>query len=346
MSTVDPCTPMSGQPVNLALQGGGAHGAFTWGVLDRLLEDDRLSIEAISGTSAGAMNAALVANGMVVDGRAGARAALHYFWESVSKAARHSPFQRTWYDMLTGNWNLDHSPALLIAEIVQRLTSPYQFNPLDINPLRDIVDHCIDFDAVRACENLRVFVTATNVRTGKPRVFRHDELTLDAVMASACLPFMFKAVEIDGDPYWDGGYMGNPAIWPLIYDSVSRDIILVQINPMERPGTPTTAREILNRMNEIVFNGNLVREMRAIHFVTDLIDQGKLNSNEYKRLLFHIISAEEELRPLSASSKLNAEWAFLTHLRDIGRQTASTWLDSHAGQVGLASTVDIAARFL
>ncbi len=346
MSSADICTPLAGHPVNLALQGGGAHGAFTWGVLDRLLEDHRLSIEAISGTSAGAMNAAIIANGIVVDGRDGARALLAHFWERVSEAARFSPFQRSWYDMLTGNWSLDQSPALAVAELVQRLLSPYQFNPLDFNPLRDIVAECIDFDAVRACDRLQVFVTATNVRTGKPRVFRHDELTLDAVMASACLPFMFKAVEIDGDPYWDGGYMGNPAIWPLIYNSQSRDVVLVQINPMERPGTPTTARDILNRLNEIVFNGNLVREMRAIHFVTDLIDEGKLSSNEYKRLLFHIISAEADLRPLSASSKMNAEWAFLTHLRDIGRRAAGEWLDNHADMLGVKSTVDIAERFL
>jgi NTE family protein len=262
--------------VALALQGGGSHGAFTWGVLDRLLEDERIVIEAVSGTSAGAMNAAALAAGYAQAGREGARRALDRFWLSTSERATFSPFQRTLLDRLLGRWNLDHAPGYLWFSLLGRLFSPYQINPLNHHPLRDILARQIDMDAVHACRALRVFVTATNVRTGRPRVFGQTDLSLDALLASVCLPHLFQTVEIDGDPYWDGGYMGNPAIWPLIYGCQTADVVLVQINPLIREGVPRTALEIDNRMNEIAFNASLMHEMRAIAFVQRLLEQDAL----------------------------------------------------------------------
>jgi len=333
------------KPVNLALQGGGAHGAFTWGVLDRMLEDDRIEIEAISGTSAGAMNAAVVADGIMRDGPEGARTALRDFWLAVSKAGRNSPIQRTPIDVFMGNWSLDNSPSYLFFDLLNRVVSPYELNPLNINPLRDLVAGQVDFERVRACDRLKIFISATNVETGRVKVFRRAELTPDAVMASACLPFMFQAVEIDGVPYWDGGYMGNPVLFPFFNNCSSRDVMIVQINPVERAGTPQTAREILNRVNEITFNSSLLREFRAINFVSRLIEDGKLDPDEYKQILVHHVTADEELKPLGASSKLNAEWAFLSHLHDIGYRAAGDWLDAHYDSLGDRSTVDVRSFF-
>jgi len=329
------------KPINLAFQGGGAHGAFTWGVADRLLEDGRLRVDAISGTSAGAMNAAVIADGFTRDGADGAREALEAFWHAISVAALASPVQRTPIDMLLGNWSLDFSPGLLAFDLVSRLVSPYEFNPLNINPLRDLLEEHVDFERVRRCTELRLFVTATNVHTGRVRVFENDELNCDAVMASACLPYVFQAVEIDGVPYWDGGFIGNPALYPFFYETATPDVVLVQINPVERAETPTTAREILNRMNEISFNAALLKELRAIEFVTRLIDNGKLSSDEYMRVRMHRIGGDGDLAALSASSKFNAEWKFLTHLRDIGREAADAWLQAHFDDVGTRATFDL-----
>lgn len=331
--------------INLGLQGGGAHGAYTWGVIDRLLEDERLDIEGVTGTSAGAMNAVVLADGIAKGGREGAREALTEFWRAVSKTARSSPIQRSALDVLFGNWSLDTSPTYLFFDVLTRFSSPYDFNPFDINPLRDVVKQQVDFDAVCAVKDVKIFVAATNVHTGKIRVFDHEDIDLDAVMASACLPHVFKAVEIDGVPYWDGGYMGNPPLFPLFYKCSASDTIIIQINPIERPETPKTARDIVNRLNEITFNATLLRELRAIDFVTRLIDDGKLDHNEYKRVYLHRISADEDLKPLSASSKLNAEWAFLTHLRDIGWRAADHWLAANFDRIGTESSVDLRAEF-
>ncbi len=331
--------------INLGLQGGGAHGAYTWGVIDRLLEDERLEIEGVTGTSAGAMNAVVLADGIAKGGREGAREALTEFWRAVSKTARSSPIQRSALDMLFGNWSLDTSPTYLFFDVLTRFSSPYDFNPFDINPLRDVVKQQVDFDAVCAVKDIKIFVAATNVHSGKIRVFDHEDINLDAVMASACLPHVFKAVEIDGVPYWDGGYMGNPPLFPLFYNSSASDTIIIQINPIERAETPKTARDIVNRLNEITFNATLLRELRAIDFVTRLIDDGKLDYNEYKRVYMHRISADEDLKPLSASSKLNAEWAFLTHLRDIGWRAADHWLAANFDRIGTESTLDLRAEF-
>ncbi len=331
--------------VNLALQGGGAHGAFTWGVLDRLLEDGRIEIEAISGTSAGAMNAAVVADGLMHGGEEGARAALRRFWKAVSEIGQWSPLRRSPIDMFMGNWSLDMSPAYLAMDLMSRLASPYDLNPLNINPLKDLIADQVDFDAVRSCDRVKLFISATNVETGRVKVFRRDELCADAVMASACLPYLFQAVEIDGVPYWDGGYMGNPVLFPFFDQCWSADLLVVQINPIVREGTPKTARDILSRMNEITFNASLMREYRAIDFVSRLIDDGRLDPADYKHVLIHRIDGDPHLKPLGASSKLNAEWAFLTHLFDCGHAAAGAWLDDNWDALGVRSTLDARAIF-
>ena len=271
--------------INLALQGGGAHGAFTWGVLDRLLEDGRLHIEAISGTSAGAMNAVVVADGIMRGGDDGARESLHRFWKEVSEAGRGSPIQRSPINVFMGDWSLDNSPGYLFLDLFTRLASPYDLNPMNINPLRDVLDGVVDFDLVRSCDKMQLFISATNVETGRVKVFDRGALTADMVMASACLPFMFQAVEIDGVPYWDGGYMGNPVLFPFFRGCTSSDVVIVQINPITRTGAPRSAREILNRVNEITFNASLLREFRAIDFVSRLLEDGKLDASEYKHVL-------------------------------------------------------------
>jgi NTE family protein len=331
--------------VNLALQGGGAHGAFTWGVLDRLLEDGRIRIEAVSGTSAGAMNAVIVADGLMRAGEAGAREGLERFWKAVSNAGRLSPVQRGPIDVFMGNWSLDNSPSYVFFDLLHRVTSPYDVNPFNFNPLQKILDEVVDFDLVRSCDQIKVFVSATDVETGRVKVFNRHELTCEMVMASACLPFIFQAVEIDGVPYWDGGYMGNPVIFPFYGACRSDDIVIVQINPVERKGTPRSAREILNRVNEITFNASLLKELRAIDFVQRLLDDGKLEPEDYRRLHVHLIEAQDRIMPLGASSKINAEWDFLRHLFEIGRETAVQWIETSYEHLGARSTVDIRAMF-
>lgn len=332
--------------INLALQGGGAHGAYTWGVLDRLLDEDRLEVEAISGTSAGAMNAAVFADGMGRGGREEARRALDNFWSNVSKAAQAGPLHPTPFDRYTSGWNLDHSAAFVAFDMLTRMLSPYQLNPMNLNPLRGALERSVDFRRLEGCRAVKLFISATNVKTGKVRVFQCGEITADVLLASACLPFLFQAVTVDGDPYWDGGYMGNPAIFPLIYGAQSQDVVIVQINPLGCDHVPTTATEIMNRVNEISFNSSLMREMRAISFVTDLIDQQKLDPNSYKRINVHWIEAEKQMRGLGVSSKLNAGMDFLLHLKAIGRQAAGDWLGRHFDHIGQRSTIDIKEKFL
>ena len=336
---------MSPKPINLALQGGGAHGAFTWGVLDCMLEDGRVAIEAISGTSAGAMNAVVMAYGLSQGGVDGARGALSRFWHAVSDAARFSPVRRSPIDVFMGNWTLDSSPGYLAMDLLGRISSPYQLNPLNINPLADILREHVDFTQLRSCDPMKLMVSATNVETGRVKVFHCHELTAEMVMASACLPFLFQAVEIDGVPYWDGGYMGNPVLFPFYGNSHSPDIVIVQINPVERRGTPRTAREILDRVNEITFNASLLKELRSVDFVRRLLDEGALDEQRYRRMHIHLIEDDEVLTELGASSKLNAERAFLEHLFDLGRDAARRWLDRHYEALGKRSTVDTRAMF-
>jgi NTE family protein len=330
--------------INLALQGGGSHGAFTWGVLDRLLEDDRLELDGISGTSAGAMNAAALAQGYVDGGREGARASLDRFWSRISDFSRYSPVQRSLMDRLMGNWNLDTSPGYLLLDTIGRAFSPYQTNPLNWHPIRTVLEEEIDINRIRRCKDLNLFVSATNVRTGKIRVFDRKDLSIDALLASACLPTVFQAIEIDGDPYWDGGYMGNPAIFPLIYECESPDVVIVQINPVEREGTPQTTSEILNRLNEITFNSSLMRELRAIAFVQRLIHQDMLHGDHIQRLKLmhvHMIGAEEHMKEFGASSKMNADPEFLHYLKELGRAQADKWLATTFDKIGKRTSIDI-----
>ena len=332
--------------VNLALQGGGAHGAFAWGVLDRLLEEERLNFEGITACSAGAMNAAVMAYGLTEGGREGARTALSNFWRRISHSAIFSPLQPTFWDRLTHNHALETSPVFVAFDIMTRLMSPYEFNPMNVNPLREVLSASVDFERLHQGCAVKLFLSATNVCSGKVKIFSNPEITVDAVLASACLPFMFQAVEIDGEHYWDGGYMGNPAIYPVIYDCQSSDVVVVHINPIARCSEPRTARDILNRINEISFNSSLMREMRAIAFVTKLIDEERICDGSLKRMNIHAIAAEDFMRELSVSSKLNPDWEFLTHLRDVGRAQADAWLTRAFDKVGVESSIDIHDMYL
>lgn len=339
--------PKAQKSVSLALQGGGAHGAFTWGVLDAILEDGRLAIEAMSGTSAGAMNAVVLAEGWIEGGTDGARAKLETFWRAISVDGKYGGSERSLIDTMLGAWGnaAGTPPGMLWFEMFSKVASPYDINPLNINPLRGVIADLIDFDKVKACTQVKLFIAATNVRTGKIKVFNGPELTADHLMASACLPMLFQAVEIGKEAYWDGGYMGNPALYPLFYEAHGDDILLVQINPLQRKELPTKAREIQDRLNEITFNASLMRELRAIDFVNRLVDTGKLPTDEYKRVLMHRIDGGPPLAEMTSSSRLNAEWDFLLQLRDIGRAAAKRWLKRNYEAIGKAGTLDLKEAF-
>src|SRR5215218_2686392 len=302
-----PSPPSSDRvPIDLALQGGGSHGAFTWGVLDRLLEEPWLRLDGISGTSAGAMNAAVLADGHAEAGAEGARAALEGFWRRVSRAALLSPFRRGPLDVLLGRWTLDSSPAYLLMDFAARVFSPYDLNPGGANPLKDVLAETVDF-ARLARAPIKLFVTATNVHTGRGRVFRNAEVTPDVLLASACLPTLFQAIEIGGELYWDGGYSGNPTITPLVRECTSSDIVLVQINPVERTDSPRSAREILNRLNEVSFNAVLLKELRMIALLQQVAHDGGSEAAKWASMRIHRVTSDV-LTGLGSSSKLNAEW--------------------------------------
>jgi NTE family protein len=325
--------------IDLALQGGGSHGAFTWGVLDRLLEEPWLRIAPISGTSAGAMNAAVLTDGWTDGGAQGARTALDRYWERVSRAAAFSPLQRSPLDRLMGRWTFDTSPVYIAMDLMSRVLSPYDPNPLGLNPLRTILAESIDFDRL-VRSPIKLFVTATNVGTGRGGIFRNAEITTDVLLASACLPTMFRAIEIDGEPYWDGGYAGNPTITPLIRESDAHDTILVQINPRERPETPRSAADILNRLNEISFNSPLLKELRMIALLHQVADPGTGEGARWAQMRMHRI-ATDLLAQFGASSKLNAERDFVALLRTEGRRAASQFLHASVGDLGKRSTIDL-----
>ena len=329
---------MAKKQIDIALQGGGSHGAFTWGVLDRLLEIDDVDIVGISGTSAGAMNAAALAQGLTTTGPQGARDLLRQYWLRVSRASLASPYKRTPWDKMLGNWSLEFSPGFIASQFMRQLASPYQFNPLDINPLRDIVVSCFDFDAINAPEGPRLFLSATNFRTGRPKIFRQPDISAYAVMASACLPHVYKAVEIDGEAYWDGGYTGNPPLFPLIDETEARDVVIVQINPFNRNEVPMTPYDIENRLNEITFNSSLMKELRSIGFLWEIIRHDKLDRAAYRDARLHRIEATSEMCDLSVSSKMNTEMAFLDHLFEIGRAAAEEWIKTDWPEVGKTST--------
>ena len=335
--------------INLALQGGGSHGAFTWGVLDALIEDGRLGFEAVSGTSAGAINTAIMLQGWAKGGPDGARTALADFWKELGTMWVTSPVQRTPLDRLEGNWNLDDSAGALWGDLVQRTLSSWMRNPLHFDPLRDLLRKHFDQEAVRACNEIKAFIAATNVETAKVRIFERRELSIDVLLASTCLPNIHDAVVIDNIPYWDGGYRGNPPIWPFIYSSESHDVVVVELNPAVRKGVPKSNAEIANRLNEITFSGALQSEMRSIAFVQELIGKGAITGEfgaRLKMILIHSINDDASLAPLGAVSKFNVEPEFLKYLFDLGHAAATRWLASTFDSIGVKSSIDIRARFL
>ena len=335
--------------INMALQGGGAHGAFAWGVMDRFLEDGRIDIEGLSGTSAGSMNAVVYAYG-ALKGKENAREALHNYWQAISDAGqKYSMVKRTPWEQMFGGWNMERSVASEGFKLLTSTFSPYQLNPMNFNPLREVLEAHVDFKALDSSQATKLFLSATNVRSGKVKIFKTHEITADVVLASACLPYLFQAVEIDGEHYWDGGYMGNPALYPLFYHTDSRDVVILHINPIEREGPPTQSSEIANRVNEITFNSSLIKELRSVYFVQQLLDQGKIKDefrDDFKYVLIHSIRADSALADLSVSSKFASEWDFLTMLRDRGRECASEWLAKHFSDLGIRSTVDLKREFL
>ena len=340
--------PQSGKKrINLALQGGGAHGAFTWGVLDHLLADGRIEIEGVSGTSAGAVNAVMLADGLARGGPEAARQRLAEFWRAASLGGDLPSLQRAAADRLFSLIPIEGTPMQTWFDAVSRYLSPYDLNPLNINPLRDLIARFVDFDAVRGSE-LQLFIAATNVHTGRLRIFPREAITADAVMASAALPYIFRAVEIDGVPYWDGGYTSNPPMFPLFRSTATEDVLVVQINPVARPMTPRSTQQILNRVNEITFNASLAAEYRAIEFVSRLIDQGRLprgaGPGEYRRINVHRIDLGFIGRKLTPESRLNTDYDFLEMLHRAGRRAARRFLDAHFDDIGVRGTLDLQAE--
>lgn len=333
--------------VSLALQGGGALGAYTWGALDRLLEDERLEIAAVSGSSAGAMCAVVVADGLKEGGRDGARSQLRKFWEGVARAGGSNPYRRTpmmaFLSAFTPGWA--QANLALWADAASRFASPYDFNPLNLNPLREVLDELVDFERVRACDKVQLFIGATSVETGRIRIFTNAELTADHVMASACLPQFFQAVIIDGVAYWDGGFTGNPALFPLFRVDASRDIVIVQTHPLQREGVPRSGADITARVNEINFNASLLAELRAIEFVGRLLDQQRLPEGRYRKMLVHNVSEGTPLTPLTLGVDLNTDLSFFNDLFASGRSAADRWLAAHFDALGHRSTVDLSAMF-
>ena len=350
--------------IDLALQGGGSHGAFTWGVLDTLLDSGAVHLDGISGTSAGALNAAILAVGWARGGSAGAREALRAFWMDVAStgacfgggagsAADVSAFKLPipplpWSSPVGTDWqrfNLPANPWTWWGQWWLKQFAPAQFNPLGLDPLRGLLERHVDVPLLRKSP-LKLFVTATDVQTGQPEVFEGERLGIDALLASACLPQLFRPVVIEGRSFWDGGYTGNPALWPLIYNTESSDVLLVKINPLRRANVPDTADEIAERVNEITFNASLVSEMRAIHFVQKLLAQQRLDAHHYKHLRLHMIADEQALSQLRPSSKLNTEREFLLALHALGQSAAQQWLKTQLSAVGQRSSVDIEKVFL
>lgn len=336
--------------VNLALQGGGSHGAFGWGILDYLLEDGRLRFEGVSASSAGSVNAVVLAQGLLNDDYEEARNTLHDFWRSMSDEglpfASLDPFREYLNWGTEHPFNLDSSISYNMFDMMARILSPYQFNPLNLNPLKALLEDKVNFTDINKHSNLKIFLSATNVESCKLRIFTTGSLTVESVLASACLPLLFQAVEIDGEHYWDGGYIGNPAIFPLIYECKSSDVVVIHISPIGRKGVPMTAAEILNRVNEVCFNSSLMREMRAISFVTKLIDKKVINDTNMKRMYIHSIRADAEMAQLNASTKLNIDWAFLTYLKEQGRTIAKIWMDENFDTIGKSSSIDIDKEFV
>ncbi len=327
--------------IALALQGGGSHGAFTWGVLDRMLEETTIEIIGVTGTSAGAMNAVALADGLVRGGPEQARQTLRRFWEGIGKMPGFGSFLKPLSGETASRLRLEYTPAYHMWDITTRNLSPYEFNPANYNPLRDLLTQLIDFDGLRAQETLQLMVCATNVRTATRRVFTNANISVDAVLASACLPHLFQAVEIDGEAYWDGGYTGNPALAALVQKIPKCDLIVVRIDPIRREGVPRSMRDIQDRLIEISFNSTFWLELSAIGVLLKFVDEGLLDRARFDRLHFHIIEAHPEFEKIALSTKRNNYSAFLEYLFDLGRQTADAWLAENGPALGQRSTIDL-----
>jgi NTE family protein len=327
--------------IAVALQGGGAHGAFAWGVLDRFLEDGRFDIRGVSGTSAGGMNAAATIMGLIKGGPEVARATLKDYWKSMSELSKKiSPYAMNPLDKMTGNFNLNNSLGFSIMSLLQANLSPYDLNPTNKNPFEDFVRDFFDFKLIRSHTERRIFLGATHVKTGKIKMFTNEDINADVMMASACLPFLFQAVRVDDEYYWDGGFIANPGIFPLIDKTDAQDVILVQLTKTHCDELPKTKAEIMDRFKEITYNGCLVREMRAIYFVTKLIDDGLVAPGKLKRINMHVIKNEETFKKLNLTSAMNTDWDFLQSLFEAGRKTAHDWIRSHFDQIGKKTTLD------
>jgi NTE family protein len=339
--------PKGRKRINLALQGGGAHGAFTWGVLDHLLEDGRLTFEGISGTSAGAVNAVMLADGLRRGGAEEARKRLADFWRAASLGGDLPAVQRAVLNRLFSLVPSEGSPTFDWLNAWSRYLSPYDVNPLNINPLKDLIERFVDFDGLRA-DTRPIFIAATNVQTGRLHIFPHEKISAEAVMASACLPAVFRAVEIDGVHYWDGGYLGNPVLYPFFRATESEDVLIVQINPLVRRKLPTSTREIMSRVNEITFNSSLLAELRAIEFVNRLIDRGRVprgkGPNEYRRINVHRIVLEGLGERFASATKLRNDYESFQLLRKLGQRAARRFLDAHYGSIGVESSIDLKAE--
>lgn len=333
--------------VSIAVQGGGSHGAFSWGVLDRLLEDGRFEIDGMTGTSAGGMNAIAVIQGLMKGGAQEARDELRKFWTAISESGKHSSLNnRGPIDKMMGKYTMYNSPGFVVFDYLSRMFSPYELNPMQVDPLKDVIMKLFDFDALRKFKGAKAYLCATHVFSGRLRVFSLDEMRPECLLATACLPTIHNAVLVDDEYYWDGGFIGNPVFFPLIYNCEATDIIFLPLNPTIREKLPTTSREIADRLNEITNNASVVREMRAISFITDLIDQGKLDPKTTKRFNLHVIEDEDAFQELGWSSKLNTEWEFLTFLFEKGRAAADTWIRKNYDKVGKESTAPIKEHFV
>jgi NTE family protein len=325
--------------VAIALQGGGAHGAFAWGILDRMLEEPRIDIVGVSGTSAGAMNAASLVQGLTHGGRKGAQNTLNRYWGSLKKVSGPAtPYQPTLFDKLSKYHNLDRSPSFLFMESMQNFLSPYEFNPFNTNPFHDFLKDFFDYETI-ANSDVGLHLATTEVQTGKIKVWDNKEISADVLLASACLPFLYQAVKIDNKYYWDGGYIANPAIYPLM-NGKTNDIVVIQLRRLKCHKVPTTRMEINDRLKEITFNGCLVREMRAIYLITQLIDKGIIAEGAMTRYNLHIIRNEESFDRLNMSSALNTDETFLHFLREEGYKTADVWLRDHFDEIGTKIPVD------
>jgi len=333
---------MTSRKITLALQGGGAHGAFTWGVLDRLLDDVTLDIQGISGASAGAMNAGVLVSGLAA-GREQAKEGLSRFWRGISDtgSVAFNPYQSTPFHDFNKTWNMDWSPASIWLDVMAQFVSPYQLNPLDHNPLRDVLEQHLDFDALHQKDAVKVFISATNVLTNHAKIFGNADLSVDAFLASACLPQLHRAVEIDDAFYWDGGFTGNPVLKPLVKACEADDILIIQLNPTERTELPVTSRDIMDRLNEVTMNASLMREIGSIATLTKLIEDGVLKSPKHRPIRFHCIADPEVMAPLGVRSKNNTAWTFLTYLKDAGYEAADAWLKQNRRHIGKKSTLDL-----